>query len=173
MEQCCVKCDFSHSRPVGRCCQRMGRATNISTAQACVAVSAIRTMHSTNTQLSRVSFLHNDNSTAVEEPSTSSAAVSRAPSVLPFRTEELILIELQKLAGCMTHIEQEMQGESLTSTPRTREKAGPSTLRGESIIGTSNVTGNQTTLMKMSPLINIIHILQSQFTLCLLQTPPQ
>ena len=64
------------------------------------------------------------------------------------RTEELILSELQKLSVRMSQVEQELQTDTFTSTPRKRKKPRTRAKKrgGDSIMGgAANITDNQTT----------------------------
>ena len=90
MEHFSAKCNLSHSRPVGRRCNKVCMATNISSAQASPAASAVRLRETVDTPLSPISSLCMDTSTGIEQPGTNSLAASQAPNVAPSRTEELI-----------------------------------------------------------------------------------
>ena len=146
MEHFCSKCSLSHSRPVGRWCNKVSMVTNLSSAQAREAASAVRPREIVYSPLSPISSLCMDSSTGIEEPGISTVAVSRAPNVVPSKTEELMLNELQKLSARMSQMEQEMQGNTFTSTTRRRKRVHTSRIGRNSAMGTSNLTGNQTTL---------------------------
>ena len=88
MEQFCLKCNISHSRPVGQWCIRVSMATNISNAQASVAASAVRSMQNVGTPLSPISSLRTDTSTSIDQPDTSSTAASQAQNAVPSKTEQ-------------------------------------------------------------------------------------
>ena len=112
---------------------------NISSSQATAAASALQTASMVDTPPSPSTSM---------QASTHSAPVSRAPSQLSTRTEELILHELQKLSARMSQVEQDLQTDTFTSTPRRRKKARTRGKRGgnSTMGGTNNVTENHTTL---------------------------
>ena len=146
MEYFCAKCDYSHTRPIGRWCTRVSMATNISTTQAITAVSAVRPTCNADTLTSPIASRQPNQSPTSVDLATNSTATTLAPSGLSTRAEELILRELKKLSARMTHMEQEMQSDTFTSTPRRRKKPRANRTREELTAGANNMTINQTML---------------------------
>ena len=122
-------------------------ATNISTTQAAEAVSALHTTTTIDRSPSPITSMHAGTASSYTVNTAHSVPVSRPPSQFSARTEELILSELQKLSARMTQVEQDLQTDTFTSTPRKRKKAKTRGRRGENsmIGGPGNVTDNQTT----------------------------
>ena len=147
MEVWCEKCGSNHNRPVGRRCNRVSMATNISTTQAAEAVSALHTTTTVDRSPSPITSMHAGTASIHTVNTSHSVPVSRPPSQFSVRTEELILSELQKLSARMTQVEQELQTDTFTSTPRKRKKPKTRGKRGENskIGGAGNITDNQTT----------------------------
>ena len=108
---------------------------NISSAQASAATSAVRPREAVNTPLSPISSLRMDTSTGNEEPGVNSVAISQAPNMAPSKTEELILMKLQKLSAGMSKMKQEMQEITFSSTPRRRKRVCTNRTGQNSVIG--------------------------------------
>ena len=147
MEIFCDKCGFEHNRPVGRRCYKVSMATNISTTQATAAVSALQTANTADRPPSPISSMQAGTSGLHTATTSHSVPVSRSPSQFSVRTEELILTELQKLSARMSQVEQELQTDTFTSTPRKRKKARTGGRRADNSTmgGAGNMTENQTT----------------------------
>ena len=95
MEVWCDKCGSKHNRPVERRCYKVRMATNISTTQATVAVSALHTATIVDRPPSPITSMQAGTSSLHAITTSHSVPVSRAPSQFSVRTEELILSELQ------------------------------------------------------------------------------
>ena len=120
MELFCDKCESEH-RPVGRRCNREGMVTNITSTQPSVAPNAFLVQQLTDRPPSPIEG-PNSGSLVIGNVSTSLTATSTVSSQQPLRTDELILAELKKLSIRMTLVEQELQAETFTSTPRKRRR---------------------------------------------------
>ena len=131
MEVLCDKCGLKHNRPVGRRYYKVIMAMNISTTQATAAVSALQMATIGDRPPSPISSMQAGTSGLHTATTSHSAPVSRPPSQFSVRTEELILSELQKLSARMSQVEQELQTDTFTSTPRKRKKARTRGRRGE------------------------------------------
>ena len=120
-------------------------ATNISTTQAAEAVSALHTTTTVDRSPSPITSMRGGTASTHTVEISHSVPVSRAPSQFSVRTEELILSELQKLSARMTQVEQELQTDTFTSTPRKRKKPKTRGKRGENSMIRGDITDNQTT----------------------------
>ena len=147
MEVWCDKCGSKHNRPVGRRCYIVSMATNISTTQATAAVSALHTATTVDRSPSPITSMQAGTSSLHTAATSHSVTTSQPPSQFSVRTEELILSELQKLMARMTQVEQELQNDTFTSTPRKRKKPRTRGKRRENSMmgGAGNITDNQTT----------------------------
>ena len=105
MELFCDKCELVHSRPVGRRCNREGMATNIPSTQPTVAPNAFLTQQLTGRPPSPIEGT-SSGSSVIRDVSTSLTVASTTSAQQSPRTEELILVELQKLSSRMTLVEQ-------------------------------------------------------------------
>ena len=126
---------------------KVSMATNITSSQASAAVSAVLFSNATEGLPSPISSGQPSTSHAVNgreiQPSTS----IQESQVRPSRTEELILTELQKLSARMSNMEQELQADTVTSTPRKKRKSKARNRKGEESVvrATINLTDTQTT----------------------------
>ena len=120
----------------------MSMATNICTTQANAAAAAL----CTSTSIDRPPSPITSSQTTVFN--TQPTGGVRVPNQNPSRTEELILHELQRLSARMSCVEQELQADTFTSTPRRRKKAKTGGRRGEegNTGGPVNITDNHSTL---------------------------
>ena len=146
MELFCEKCELVHSRPVGRRCNREGMATNTPSTQPTVAPNAFLTQQLTGRPPSPIEGTSSGTS-VIRDGSTSLTVASTTSAQQSPRTEELILAELQKLSSRMTLVEQELQADTFTSTPRRRKRVRAAG-QGEdsSLVATGNRTDIHNTL---------------------------
>ena len=120
-------------------------ATNIPSTQPSVAPNAFLTQQLTGRPPSPIEGPSSSCSVS-RDVSTPLTVVSTTSSQQPSRTEELILAELQKLSNRMTLVEQELQTETFTSTPRKRRRGRAGQGEDSSLIVTGNRTDIQNTL---------------------------
>ena len=141
MEHFCSKCEIPHIRPVARHRYSSGMTTNIVSTQVTVAPNAFFTQQLNSGFTSPILSCHSGSSVNRSASKSTSTTTSANIHQGQLRTDELILAELQKLSTRMTQIEQELQAETFTSTPRKskRMRAG---MQGEdsSLFATVNRT---------------------------------
>ena len=138
MEHFCSKCDRPHIRPVGRKCITAGMATNVSSTQPSVAPNGFLTQQLMGRSLSPINtpFSGSTVNTSASAATSSGGSVTQPNNT---RTDELILAELQKLSARKTNVEQELQADTFTSTPRKRRRAKQGRQATDnSLFGTSN-----------------------------------